>query len=255
MPGIDRDFIEIDIDDLDATFQAYYPPTWRVTRVEPFEYPQCPDSNRERIQNLLDQQPPIRPTESGDMPRLASYRERLINDVRNRCGLDPLPTFSLFLPGEERYSAVLSTAFNFIRRAADCRYSSRALMRLVQLADRLPNAGPLTAVDTMFPPLVVAELPFEYNEETEVKKGGVVGMLVALESGWMLAVAQPYRRKKVATVMVQILQSLRPDVIPTFWLGNGNLNGQQFVSAVGFQPIAFSAKGAIQYGIAQNAEE
>src|SRR6478735_8761872 len=91
--------------------------------------------------------------------------------------------------GTAAYEGSLRTAFNFLRRQDDGRYSSRTKMRLLAAANiheqaRVTGANSADAL----PEVMLLSKPFSFDEETEVKAGGPIGVLVCWpgENGKML---------------------------------------------------------------------
>lgn len=149
---------------------------------------------------------------------------------------------------------MLREAFNFFRLNADRRYSARSLMSLQNAADAMDSA--MAERRLVATPIVVkAYVPFEYDEDTEVKKGGTLamGVLFPNENGRvMLAVAEPARRQHLGRTVMQALRD--HDYHAKAWVHRENTTAQMFLLSVGFMPVTFNSQGAIQYAM-ENANE
>lgn len=136
----------------------------------------------------------------------------------------------------------LRSAFAFFRRHGDRRYSAQSLMRLLTFADKI-DAGDHTEL----PSIVTAEVPFAYDEETEVKSGGVLGIAVVLPDGRvMLAVHADKRRTKLGKALLSFVTSYFHSY-PQVWVHRGNTIGAQFCLSMGYMPWLINPSGAVQY--------
>jgi hypothetical protein len=93
-----------------------------------------------------------------------------------------------------QYAQALRAAPEFFRRQAEGRYSDTTIMNLSRTWDLFNENQSAPELPTVF----IAEVPFSYDEETEVKRGGTVGMLVIFADKSLLAVARTARRRGVA---------------------------------------------------------
>lgn len=151
-----------------------------------------------------------------------------------------------------QYAIHLRRAFEFFRGCSDGRYTSSSLMRLHDAVDDADN-GPIIAT---------AGMPLGYDEETEVKTGGTLGMLVADPEGrTMLAVAPNFRRQGIATALIAAIELAETTLGNTltseryFWVGNRNIVAQRFLLASGRFPTAMSGTGALRFAARQTQEE
>lgn len=147
-------------------------------------------------------------------------------------------------PGTQGYAELASKTFSFFRSASSGRYSSRTLLRLSDLSEERPGRS--------LPVILSVGTPYSYDEETEVKRGGLIGMCVwwPEETGrCLIAVTKSARRKKVATTFVIFTtEYLSHYGDPSFWVGRNNIVAQQFLLSQQFLPSAINSNGAVQYG-------
>lgn len=148
-------------------------------------------------------------------------------------------------------SAAIRQAFAFFRRHGDRRYSAQSLMRLLAFADRL-DAGDFTEQAR----IVTCEVPFSYDEDTEVKSGGVLGVAVSLPDGRvMLAVHQERRRGRVGTALLAFVRDYY-NAAPIVWVHRQNMVGAAFLCSQEYMPWVINTEGAVQYCAGQpQAEE
>ena len=158
------------------------------------------------------------------------------------------PAFRWLEPGDAGYTQALSQAFPFLRRNADGRYSDTTLMKLTRAVDNIDGAGDL-------PTIVIAEMPYSYDELTEVKSGGIAAMAVTYQSGkTLLAVHRNLRRRGLGRCMTSMVGGYSPTA-PHYWVGGSNAVGQQFLVASGLRPTAINSRGAVRYGTDYGDEE
>ena len=161
-----------------------------------------------------------------------------------------VPTFTGWYGVEVRdhtsLSAGLRQAFAFFRRHGDRRYSAQSLIRLLAFADRL-DAGVDPSELNALPAIVVAETPFSYDEDTEVKSGGVLGMAVMLPGGrTMIAAHSEYRQHRIGTALLQFMRTYYNEYL-IVWVHRQNLAGASFLLSQGLMPWSINAAGAVQY--------
>lgn len=147
------------------------------------------------------------------------------------------------------YEHALREAFAFMRRHDDGRYSSRMKMRILNAAERaeerrLNGQDP----DTAAPGVVKIEVPFAFDEETEVKSGGALGILVVWpeDSGRvMLAVHKDHRRKKVGSALMGL--GTYPVGVEqyTAWVNQRNTVAQHFLLSRGFMATGLNQVGGV----------
>lgn len=144
--------------------------------------------------------------------------------------------------------AVLRESFDFLRRMGA--YTSRSLQAVLTHADTMENVR-LRGADLAGPtPFVVrAERQAHYDEETEVKYGGVTGVVVGMPTGddrLLVAVHSGSRRTGVGARLVEFARAWGNYNAVT-WVGRTNSVGQRFLLAQGWLPQQFNGAGAICY--------
>lgn len=146
------------------------------------------------------------------------------------------------------YENALRRAFDFIRRFGGGRYTSSTLMRILRAADQAERARMAGSDVEDAPVLLTLGKPFAFNELTEVKEGGPVGMAVYFpgEAGRLLLAVHPeYRRKRFGTVLARLAQIGGRQV--TAWVNQRNAEGQQFLLHLGLTPTSMNASGGVCY--------
>lgn len=167
--------------------------------------------------------------------------------------------------GENGYIAALRTAYDVIRRYGDGRYSSRSLVNISNAADEAAaleqypneyNAVSRNIITARLPHLLRATLPSSYDEETEVKFGGVVSAAVvfpANDNKTLLAVSPGMRKKGIGSAMLVLVNSsIAP---PVCWVHRTNSGGQQFLLRNGYAPSTITTGGAVRYTLAFGRDE
>lgn len=175
-----------------------------------------------------------------DIPYAVDSAARRITDA-----LETSTTVALTISGDPDFGMAATRAFEFLRAQGDRRYSNNSLMELVNLADRHRNGG----FESRPPAFILTvSQPYSFDEETEVKKGGVLGVVVQTNDGTcraMLATAGGVRRRGVAGALLGAHLSLLGG--PTFWLHPSNAPAQHFLLRNGFQPVQMNRRGAVRY--------
>lgn len=149
-------------------------------------------------------------------------------------------------PGEKGYEQVAAKAFAFFRANSDGRYSSRNLMRLANLADEIENG----VQSQTLPFILAAVVPTSYDEDTEQKKGGHMGMAVwwANSGRCMLAVHPAQRRLGIGSAVLTFIRRHMANLgRPVFWVGRANVGGQMFLLSNALMPTAINSNGAVRY--------
>lgn len=167
-----------------------------------------------------------------------------------------LPHASAFEYGHERYATLMRQGFNFIRQHGDRRYSDTTLMRLVRAAEQAERSAAGAQLSNM-PNLVVVEAPTAYDEETEVKTGGISAMAICWphnDGKTVLAVHRDKRRSKYGTLVLRALQESYC-MTPALWVSARNFTAQQFLLSVGLMPTSLNGAGAVRYSDAAQEEE
>ncbi len=183
-------------------------------------------------------------------PLLSEYtiNERTEDTVPEET-LNPNVSFVAYMPGSTNYPVYLSKSFQYVRSQGGGHYSDRTVMHLqrnIERVDRDPH-------DMDLPFLVVAEAPFSYDEDTEVKSGGILGMLIRWpDTKTVIAVHRNSRRKSVGRRLFEVAQRNYLDM--SFWVGRSNRQGQQFLLSLGMSPSAMNSQGGIRFSTVEEDE-
>lgn len=179
----------------------------------------------------------------------------LVRDFFYESGLpEPCPEVGVYEAGHERYATLMRQSFNFLRQHGDRRYSDTTLMRVVRAAEQVERSA--THTDNM-PSLVTIELPTAYDEDTEVKTGGLCAMAVCWthnDGKTAIATHQSMRRRRYGSLMVRALQNTVCS-LPAFWVSARNAPGQQFLLSLGLMPTSMNGAGAVRYSLSAQEEE
>lgn len=161
--------------------------------------------------------------------------------------------YRFYSPDDPGYVQHLRQSFQFFRRNAGNRYSPSTLMRLANAADDIENSD-TPPRRRNWPVLTVATSPQSFDEETEVKTGGMAGMMVTFPDGKALfAVISSLRRKGIGSNIFRY-NSDYSGILPYFWVAVSNVPGQMFLLSQGLVATALNSAGAIRYGY-NGAEE
>jgi hypothetical protein len=190
------------------------------------------------------------------MPMFGTLYQDDIRYFANDVGADSTGiTVETFGPGHgSEYESALNTAFQFLRRHDDGRYSSRTKMRVLNAATAAENfrvAGGNGDVSGM-PGVIIARKPFTYDENTEVKTGGPIGALVVWPSEspdqgrMLLAVAPHARRVKFGTLLNYIAKQMGAYSMMA-WVHRDNTPGQQFLLSCGYRVERINQAGGVAY--------
>jgi GNAT superfamily N-acetyltransferase len=146
----------------------------------------------------------------------------------------------------------LRGAWDFIRRMG--RYTPRTVNALVNLADRAEgrriNGRPMRTEEA--PIVIRMELPYRYDEDTECKHGGTIGVAVLLPEGddrVLVAVHKDSRRKGVGRELMHraVAGAERRETSPVTWVAADNADSQMFLLALGWRPVSLNGAGAVCY--------
>lgn len=185
----------------------------------------------------------------------ASWLERNGGDT-TEC----LPTFTGYArqhlssvdSGTEDFAKIaqlLRQAFAFFRVHGDRRYSPNSLLKILTFADYMDRvvAGAEPFRSEACPSIVVAETPYTYDEETEVKSGGVLGYTLLLpDNRLMLAVHGSKRRAKIGTALLRFVTTYIATT-PEVWVHRNNRTGAHFLLSLEMSPWTINSAGAVQY--------
>lgn len=162
-------------------------------------------------------------------------------------------------PSSTGYGQHLRASFQFFRRHAQNRYSASTLMRLANAAGEFDDRTRQGTEDSprtssLLPVLTVASRPLSYDEDTEIKNGGTVGMMVTWPDGKALfAVVSGSRRQGIGR-RIFAHNSRYANVNPYFWVNTSNVPAQQFLLAMGLTPTGLNGNGAVRYGYSGGEE-
>lgn len=148
----------------------------------------------------------------------------------------------------DEYAPVISQAFTFFRRNADGRYSDRTIMQIGRTVDILNDISrrPELERNLTLPQLVIADSEFSYDEETEVKQGGMFGVLLNFDGQKaIIAVHKDHRRKGLGTLMMAKLR--RSAMMNPMWVHRTNSGGQAFLLSNGYTPTAINFGGSMRF--------
>lgn len=187
-----------------------------------------------------------------------SYTVRDVLDPEHILPAEDLPILQLHQPDSDRYASLLRQSFNFLRQHGDRRYSDNTLMRIVRAAETAESnaVGVVQPMDNM-PWLVLVESPSSYDEETEVKTGGISAMAVCWKHNdgkTVLATHRSLRRKKLGTLVARGVQNAVTND-PSYWVAGHNAPGQQFLLSMGLQPTSLNNSGAVRYSYGLSQED
>lgn len=173
----------------------------------------------------------------GDVPYIAANAiANLADDFPRR---DP-EILRVYDEQDPAYGAVMSRAFEFLRTHARSNYSNTSFMQVLD--------GPNRPEGTPKPLLFTAEVPFNYDPDTEVKTGGLLGVLVQLNDGQsraLCSVAEPHRRQGVASALLYLHREAAG--APAFWVGRQNVTAQTFLLRNGYFVEQMNSRGALRF--------
>lgn len=185
------------------------------------------------------------------MPRIARSR-------RNTDLHESLSAGDLLLYGyaQEGYAQHIQRLFPFMRANANGAYSDITIMRCVRAAEDFQNLRHLNDQQRLekLPWIGVFVMPYSYDELTEIKNGGTVGMVAAWPDKAIIAVHESCRRKNVGTALYNHIVSATGNY-PVMWAGRQNIAGQHFLLSQGLTPSAMNAQGAIRYSRGETQDD
>lgn len=154
------------------------------------------------------------------------------------------------LEGDAGAAQAFASAFDFLQRNADGRYSDRTLMTVNRLATRSEDVRNGEMAERYPTPGVCSlAVAIEYDEETEVKRGGLRAVAVALPAEWgsrlVIATARDVRGNGHARQLVDDMRCNYSNLHA--WVGNTNIVGQQFLLSLGAFPVAMNSNRAIMF--------
>lgn len=158
---------------------------------------------------------------------------------------------------EPVYSQYVRQLFPFFRRNAEGKYTDRTMLTIANYSDAfIRYNGDERILNEVTPLIVVAESPFSYDEVSEVKKGGLVGigLITPNDNRMLIAVHRDMRRNKIGT-NVYIRGRNHISKNPILWAGRRNAVGQHFALSLGLVATALNAAGAIRYSDESDEDE
>lgn len=176
----------------------------------------------------------------------------------------PVPTLRVSYAGSTDAPSAFRQAFEFLQRHGEGRYSDRTLMAINRWASRCEdyNSSPLgTNLGSSYERLPgVFSLASEtsYDEETEVKFGGMCAVAVTLptevgDSRLVLAVAPESRRKGYGRRLLTEVYNYESANFHA-WVGQGNIDGIKFLLEMGMFPQEMNSQRAILFARRARAE-
>lgn len=142
-------------------------------------------------------------------------------------------------------SEQLRSAFEFLRNYSNSAYSHNTLMRMLGLADNLERGK-----DIAPPYILKAEVPFEFDEVTETKKGGLLGLLVQTNENdgkAVGAVGPDYRNIGVGSALVTLhLQALG---VPSMWVHRTRTTAIRVLMRCGLVVVGMNGTGALRLSL------
>lgn len=161
-----------------------------------------------------------------------------------------IPEYSVryLQPGadDSRYLPALRQAFDFFRRHADGRYSDSTLMALTRAWDWCQYNQRDLSANAHLPVIVLADAPYEYDEETEVKRGGNLGMMVVWPEKAIMAVNRNGRRAGIGGALWEQARYYLGGNM-SMWVGKTNQPGHMFCLSRNMYPTAMNGQGAVRY--------
>jgi hypothetical protein len=161
----------------------------------------------------------------------------------------------------EMYPLALEKAFSFMSSSANGRYSDRTMMTLKRVSDRWRNTTPQQrytfindelGANPYMPYVFIVESPYSWDDETEIKRGGILGALVCLpndegEYRGILAVAENARKQGIGKCLLERQQAWTGVI--NMYAHQSNAIAMRLAASVGMGPIQVnSSTGAVQYG-------
>lgn len=158
-----------------------------------------------------------------------------------------------------QYLARLKEAVTFLRRNSSRRYSDStlgSLMRKVDVCEErvASNNGRHSYFDADYrmPTLVIMEDEPGYDEETEVKTGGIIGVALIIPSldespcKVLMAVKEARRREGVGTKLMAGFRQVMPTYNTVTYVSATNTTGLLFAIDAGFLPAELTPNGVMQ---------
>lgn len=153
-------------------------------------------------------------------------------------------------PFDPETAGALRQAFSFIRANDDRRYSASVKMSLLTHADNMEAFDFEANEDSTvrFPLVLTVGTPYTYDEDTEVKMGGLLAVGVVLPDHRVLfCVNRNNRRTGIGRFLFGRLYRSQLDGNLSFWIHQENRDGQMFALSQGLMPWQVNRSGAVLY--------
>lgn len=145
--------------------------------------------------------------------------------------------------GDSGYGAILASSFRFFRGHAEGKYTARTMSKLASLPLAWEESRE-SGIEGDFPFVATASKAYTFDEETETKSGGRIGMAVAWHNGTtVIAVHSNARRKHIGTALLERVSDVYR---PVLWVGRQNIPGQMLCLQSGLYVTAMNATGALR---------
>lgn len=140
-------------------------------------------------------------------------------------------------PTDPDYGQLITSAYQFFSLHSDGKYTPASLSELAVGREEFA----LNNLTWRYPIIQAYETPWAFDEETEVKTGGKIAMLVEWTGRKaMIAVHRDMRRQQIGTRLLRYSDA-------PHWVGRGNSGGQIFLLNNCYVVTAMNSRGAIRY--------
>lgn len=160
----------------------------------------------------------------------------------------------------EQYPLAIKTAFEFIARNHSGKYRDRTLMTIRRWAENVEDSTIVSRInetysdaEKVFPIPMIAEIPFSYDDDTESKNGGIVGINIGLDDGdggirGILCVSKHLRNKKIGSSLIYAMNSVCSVGRFDYYAGNKNYIAAKTAASVGYAPVSINSEtGVVHY--------
>jgi hypothetical protein len=160
----------------------------------------------------------------------------------------------------EQYPLALKTAFEFISRNHSGRYRDRTLMAIRRWAENVENSTAVSRINEsyddngrIFPIPMIAESPYSYDDDTESKNGGIVGINLGLDDGeggfrGILCVSKNTRNNRIGSSLIHAMNSVSSGGLFDYYAGNKNFLAARTAASVGYAPVSINSEtGVVHY--------
>lgn len=155
--------------------------------------------------------------------------------------------------GMSEYVAKLKEAAGFLRTNSSGRYSDRThgrFLRKAEAAERtLISRAPGFDPELNLPGVFIIEEPFAYDEDTEVKTGGIIAValvdqsLTTSKNAIYMAVRQPSRRRAAGSALVQAARRNYGQL--TTYVNGANKPGLMFALCHDFNIVGYDSNNCV----------